>query len=118
MPKYLVLIYGDEGAWADAPESWHRANTERHETFHATAGPAIASANELEPATRAVSIRRDSTGRASATDGPFVETKEVVGGYYVLEAPDLDAAVHLASQLPEASAEHGGVEVRSIVGPT
>ncbi len=114
MAKFLVLIYGDERAWADAPASWHAANAKRHGTFHAIAGAAIVSANELEPSARAVSVRRGPAGRPSATDGPFLETKEVIGGYYVLEAPDLDEAVRLAGQLPEATAEHGGVEVRAI----
>ena len=114
MAKYLVLIYGDERAWADAPETWHRENERRHQAFHAAAGGAIVSANELEPAARAVSIRRGSAGRPSPTDGPFMDTKEVVGGYYVLDAPSLEEAVRLAGELPEATAEHGGVEVRRI----
>ena len=116
MARFLVLIYGDEQVWADAPESWHRANEVQHGLFHAKAGAAIVGAQELEPAARAVSIRRGSGGRPSATDGPFIDTKEVVGGYYVLEAPTMDEAVRLAGQLPEATAEHGGVEVRPIAG--
>lgn len=112
--KYLVLIYGDEQAWAGAPQAWQEANTRAHEAFHAAAGAAIVSADELEPAAAAVSVRRGPAG-PSATDGPFIDTKEVIGGYYVLEATDLAAAVRLAGQLPEATAEHGGVEVRAIV---
>jgi hypothetical protein len=115
MAKYLVLIYGDERAWADAPAAWHEANSLRHEAFHASAGPSILGANELEPAARAVSVRADKSGKASVTDGPFLETKEVVGGYYLLEAADLAEAVSLAAQLPEATASHGGVEIRPIV---
>lgn len=116
MSKFLVLIYGDEQAWAAAPPAWHEANTRAHEAFHATAGAAIVSANELEPAATAVSVRRGPAG-PSATDGPFIDTKEVIGGYYILEAADLSEAVRLAGQLPEATAEHGGVEVRPIVAP-
>jgi hypothetical protein len=117
MAKYLVLIYGDERAWAEAPEAWHQANTRSHEAFHAEAGSAIITANELEPVARTVSVRRGPTGRPSATDGPFIDTKEVIGGYYVLEAPDLAEAVRIAGQLPEATASHGGVEVRPIANP-
>jgi hypothetical protein len=87
-----------------------------HDAFHAVAGSAIVSANELEPIGNAVSIRRGPAG-PSATDGPFMDTKEVIGGYYVLEAPDLAEAIRLAGELPEATADHGGVEVRPIVGP-
>jgi hypothetical protein len=115
MAKYLVLIYGDERAWAEAPTEWHAANALRHQAFHASAGSSILGANELEPVARAVSLRAGKSGRASVTDGPFLETKEVVGGYYLLEAPDIDEAVRLASQLPEATAPHGGVEIRPIM---
>ncbi|MGJ0223734.1 YciI family protein, partial [Streptococcus pyogenes] len=48
-------------------------------------------------------------------DGPFVETREVVGGLYVVEAPDLDAALALAQRVPEVRESHSGVEVRPIV---
>jgi hypothetical protein len=115
MAKYLVLIYGNEQAWADAPADWHQANSLRHEEFHAAAGTSILGANELEPAARAVSVRAGKSGKASVTDGPFLETKEVVGGYYLLEAADIGEAIRLASQLPEATAPHGGVEIRPIV---
>jgi hypothetical protein len=115
MAKYLVLIYGNERAWADAPAAWHEANSLGHQAFHASAGPSILGANELEPVARAVSVRAGKSGRASVTDGPFLETKEVIGGYYLLEAADLAEAVSLASQLPEATAPHGGVEVRPIM---
>jgi hypothetical protein len=116
MSKFLVLIYGDEQVWANAPTAWQEANTRAHGAFQAVAGAAIVTTNELEPAATAVSVRRGPAG-PSATDGPFIDTKEVIGGYYVLEAPDLAEAVRLAGQLPEATAEHGGVEVRQIVGP-
>jgi hypothetical protein len=115
MPKYLVLIYGDAQVWADAPEEWQRSNERAHGAFQATAGAAVVSANELEPAATAVSVRRGPAG-PSATDGPFIDTKEVIGGYYILQAPDLAEAVRLAGMLPEATAPHGGVEVRAIVG--
>ena len=116
MAKYLVLIYGNEQAWSAAPEAWHQANATAHGAFHAAAGSAIVSANELEPIAAAVSVRRGPAGRPSATDGPFIDTKEVIGGYYVLEAPNLTEAVRLAGQLPEATATHGGVEIRPIAG--
>jgi len=67
MVKYLVLIYGDEQAWAVAPREWHEANTRAHEAFHAAAGKAIVSANELAPAAAAVSLRRVQPGHRRAT---------------------------------------------------
>ena len=117
MSKYLVLIYGDERLWADAPASWHAANGARHREFIAASGAAILGANELEPTARAVSIRADSHRRPSVTDGPFMDTKEAVGGYYLLEAVDLEEAIRLAGQIPEATAAHGGVEIRPIARP-
>lgn len=59
----------------------------------------------------ATSLRRNSSGEIVATDGPFAETKEALGGYYVIEADDLDAALAVAKQVP---AHFGGVEVRPI----
>ena len=114
MAKYLVLIYGNEQAWADLPPEWHEANAARHQALIASAGPAILGVNELESPSRAMSIRRDSSGKASVTEGPFHETPEIVGGYYLLDAPDIDAAIRLASEIPEATATHGGVEIRPI----
>jgi len=114
MAKYLVLIYGDERAWAELPPAWHESNAELHQALIASAGPAILSVNELESTAHAVSIRADASGNPSVTKGPFHETPEIVGGYYVLEAPDLDEAIRLASRIPEATAAHGGVEIRPI----
>jgi hypothetical protein len=114
MPKYLVLIYGSERTWAEELPAWHAANAVRHQSFIRSAGHSVLGASELEPTARAVSIRADSSGKRSVTDGPFLETKEVIGGYYVLEAADLAGAIELAGQIPEATATHGGVEIRPI----
>ena len=116
MPRYLVLIYGDPRTWAELPAEWHAANASRHQALIASAGPSILGVNELEPPAQAVSIRADPSGQPSVTDGPFHETDEIVGGYYLLDAPDLAAAIALARQIPEATATHGGVEVRAIAG--
>jgi hypothetical protein len=116
MAKFLVLLYGNEAMWAGEPPDWHNANAARHQAFIASAGRSILGANELEPPARAVSIRAGSSGRPAVTDGPFVETKEVIGGYYLLEAVDIAEAISLASRIPEATGTHGGVEIRPIVG--
>jgi hypothetical protein len=114
MAKYLVLIYGNERAWAELPAEWHEANAARHQALIAAEGPSIRGVNELESPSHAVSIRADSSGHPSITKGPFHETPEIVGGYYLLEAPDIDEAIRLASLIPEATASHGGVEIRPI----
>ena len=117
MAKYLVLIYGNERTWADLPAEWHAANAARHQALIASAGSAILGVNELEPTTHAVSVRADASGRPIVTEGPFHQTPEIVGGYYTLQAPDLDEAIRLASLIPEATATHGGVEIRPIAAP-
>ncbi|MFB9446426.1 hypothetical protein Dvina_27125 [Dactylosporangium vinaceum] len=109
MAKYLLLIYGDEQRW-DAETPAERAEKDAgHRAFNAAAGAAVLGGHELEPSATATTLR------PTATDGPFLETKEALGGFYVLEAPDLDAALALAALLPELKSGHGGVEVRPIV---
>lgn len=117
MPKFLVLIYGDDAIWSAATPEWEQANAEGHARFHEIAGDAVLFAAELAPVAGSRSVRAGSDGGEQViTDGPFLDTKEVIGGYYYLDAPDLDAATKLAALLPEASASHGGVEVRPILG--
>jgi hypothetical protein len=114
MARYLVLIYGDEQTWLAASPEWEETNAEGHRIFNAEAGAAVVGGNELEGTASAVSLRGDASGRLMRTDGPFLESKEVIGGYYLLDAPDLEAAVRLASRIPEASAPSSGVEIRAI----
>ncbi|HEY4315751.1 MAG TPA: YciI family protein [Actinomycetes bacterium] len=114
MPQYLVLIYGDEQTWESWTEEQERANGEGHVRFQALAGDAILGGKELGRTRTARSVRGHRNGRPVVTDGPFVETKEVLGGYYVIEAADLDAAVALAAHLPEADTDYSGVEVRPV----
>ncbi len=115
MANYLALIYGDESVWRSQTEDEARENGRRHEAFARLAGSAVLGGAELDETKSARCIRSDAQGRQAVTDGPFLETKEVLGGYYLLEAKDMDAAISLARQLPEASAAHSGVEVRPLV---
>lgn len=115
MPKFLVLIYGDETTWETASAQWQADNAEAHKRFHAVAGDAVLGGAELEPAAKAVTLRGRDGAAPLTTDGPFVESKEVLGGYYLLEAADMDEAVALAAAIPEASAPTSGVEIRAIV---
>jgi hypothetical protein len=116
MAKYMALIYGDESVWRNLTQAQADENGEGHRAFAALAGTAVVAGAELDSTDTARSIRSGPDGRPSVTDGPFVETTHVLGGYYVLEAEDLDAAVALAARLPEASVSHSGVEVRPLVG--
>jgi hypothetical protein len=115
MAKYLILIYGDEREWdAMAPEQV-RAHHAAHGAFFQAAGAAVVGGHQLESSSVATSLRMDPAGGYTTTDGPFLETKEALGGYYLIDVPDLDAAVALAARLPEVAASHSGVEIRPIV---
>ncbi|MGV8966395.1 MAG: YciI family protein [Cellulomonas sp.] len=115
MAKYLVLIYGDEQKWEARTPEEENANHTGHRSFTSTAGPRIVGGEELEASSTATTLRRRSSGDITATDGPFLETKEVLGGYYVLEAEDLDEVIALVRHLPELSTSHGAVEIRPVV---
>ena len=107
MANYLILIYradSDSEAEGDAVSSPYRDFMERR------AG-ALRGGAALESGETATSIRPDGRGGCTVTDGPFAESKEILGGYYVVEAADLDEALEIAKEVP---APDGGVEVRPI----
>ena len=108
MPNYLLSIYRDETAAAQA--TGDEVSTPYREFMQRRAGSLRAGA-ALEPASTATSVRADGSGGFAITDGPFGESKEVLGGYYVIEAEDLDEALAIAKEVP---APFGGVEVRPI----
>jgi hypothetical protein len=115
MAQYLILIHGDERQWdAMTPAQW-AAHDEAHRAFVAKAGDRIVATGQLEPASGATTLRRDAGGRVVTLDGPFQETKEVVGGYYLLRADAPDEVAELARLLPEVHAGHSGVEIRRLV---
>jgi hypothetical protein len=107
--QYLILIYEEEAAWESADAATVARIMDEHRQFVQTHAPALRGGNALEPTATATSVRRDAGGRATVTDGPFAETKEALGGYYVIEAADLDEALQVAGDVP---APFGGVEVR------
>lgn len=115
MAKYLLLIHGDEREWAAMSEQERQALDAGHRALFAAAGAAVLSTHALEPASVATTLRADAEGRLTVTDGPFLETKEAVGGYYLIEAGDLDEVMGLAKHLYEATAGHSGVEIRPVV---
>jgi len=115
MARYMLLIYGDAQQWEAMTAEQAKAHDAAHAAFGAAAGSRIVGGEELELAPMATTLRTDSTGGVVTTDGPFLETKEALGGFYLLEADDLDEVIKLASQLPEVHAGHGGVEIRPVV---
>jgi hypothetical protein len=109
--EYLILIYADEASWEDQDAGFYQGMVKEHGEFGERNGAALKGGNALQPTATATSVRRDPSGRFTVTDGPFAETKEALGGYYLVEAADLDEALALAKQVP---APFGGVEVRPI----
>ena len=115
MAKYLILIYGDEQAWATAAPERQQRTDDGHAAFAAKAGTAVLGGAELQPSSTATTLRGSSATAPTVTDGPFLETKEGLGGFYLLEAADLDEAISLAALLPEVSEDLSGVEIRPVV---
>ncbi|MGN9783296.1 YciI family protein [Nonomuraea sp. ZG12] len=111
--EYALLIYGDEKVWAEEDERQLREKDAGHARFAAVLAErdAMRGGKELEPTSSATTLRRRGD-EVSVTDGPFAETAEVLGGFYVIEAADLDEAIALAKRMPE-----GVVEIRPIVPP-
>ncbi len=110
MSQYLVLIYGDEKASEEAGQGFWDDMLKGHNEFGEKHGPALAGGNALQGSDTATSIRA-SAGGFTVTDGPFLETKEALGGYYLIEAENLDEAIAIAKDVPMPN---GGVEVRPI----
>jgi hypothetical protein len=112
--KYLCLIYEDEKAWESLPPAeteavmgeYFRFTDEIRKNGKYVAGEA------LQPTATATTVRVRN-GKVSTTDGPFAETKEQLGGFYLIEAKDLNDAIQVASRIP--SARFGSIEVRPVI---
>ena len=109
--RYLCLIYHDEKTLAAMPEKEMNELNARHLAYNEEllAGGRFIEAEALEPAAAATCVRLRN-GRVNLTDGPYAETKEMVAGFYLVEARDLNEAIQIAASLP--SAHLGIVEVR------
>ena len=112
MAQYVVLIYENEARPGEQLDPALRAEYDKHWTFIAERKDNIVAGEALEPTSMATSLRRNGSGGYAVTDGPFVETKEALGGFYLLEADDLDAAIKLAREIP---APRGGLEIRPVM---
>ena len=109
--KVLALIYGDEGRWDSFDDEQRKAVYAQYNAFGESAGDKIAGGAELAPTRTATTVRvRD--GETIVTDGPFAETKEALGGFYLLECADLDEAAKLAAGIPGAAT--GSIELRPV----
>jgi hypothetical protein len=107
--KYLLLIYGDEKAM-QGPNPERMAAYVAYTEALKHAG-VLCGGQRLQPTSTARTVRTRN-GRASVLDGPFAETKEVLGGFYLIDVPDLDSALAWAGRCPGAT--HGSIEVRPL----
>jgi hypothetical protein len=112
MPQYAALIYGEDADWS-APQ--FADQTAEYAEFGQNAGHVIRGGAALQPTSTAttIAVKGGKGGDLVTTDGPFAETKEVLGGFYLIEASDLDDAIKWASQIP--GAWHGRIEVRPVL---
>jgi hypothetical protein len=116
--KYALLIYGDDSQWVDLPdEEKAKLRAEEMPRWGALfeelqkADPNV-SGHELD-GRRTAKVVRVRDGERIVTDGPFAETKEVIGGVFLLDLPDLDEAIRLAALVP--AADHGSLEIRPVL---
>jgi hypothetical protein len=115
MSEFIILIQGDPERWSTMTEAERTEIDTAHGEFRRQAGDAIRSSGELQNVSTAVTLRRGGDGEPIAVDGPFTEAKEVVGGFYLIDVPDREAAVALASLLAEARHDHSAVQVQPLV---
>ncbi|MGE5273189.1 MAG: YciI family protein [Verrucomicrobiota bacterium] len=112
--QYMCLIYDDESLWERLPEDERKSVYAEYGAFTQAIrdNGSYVAGDQLQPTSTATTVRiRD--GKTMVTDGPFAETKEQLGGYYLIEAKDADEALKVAQRIP--SARYGSIEVRPVV---
>ena len=116
--KYMLLIHQGDAPTPRSPEEWERLSEDEQKAVYSAyqainETPGVTPGLGLDEPETATTVRVQD-GKTLTTDGPFVATKEALGGYLIFEADDLDGAIELASRIPAARLG-GAVEVRPIV---
>ena len=111
--QYMLLIYDEEHVWKAMSDHERQAMMAAYVSFskQAAAAGVLRGGSELAPVATAKTVRMRN-GHVKATDGPFAETKEHLGGYYLIDVPSLDAALEWAAKVPSAAI--GSIEVRPL----
>lgn len=111
--KYMLLIFGNEGEWQATPKAEvdQRMAAYRAYTEAMAQSGVLVAGDRLQPVASATTVRV-AGGRTNVLNGPYAETREQLGGYYLIDVPDLDAALSWAARCPGAS--YGTIEVRPI----
>ncbi len=111
--KYLLMAYVNEGGFASMTKEQQEQGAAAYMAYGealAKAGVAVGS-NRLQPSTAATTVRV-ANGKSQVLDGPYADSKEQLGGYFMIDVPDLDTAISWAARCPAAG--HGVVEVRPL----
>src|ERR1700686_1259215 len=113
--QYLLMLYAEEAGWNKLTKAEQEQGMAAYRAYTEvlTKAGVLAGSNRLQPSSTATTVRL-ANGKSQVLDGPFVESKEQLGGYFLIEVADLDAAVWWAARCPATS--HGVVEVRPIWG--
>ena len=112
--RYALLIYASEQEWANQSEEESQAQFQEYMAFTKDiVDRGIYQSGEALQATATATTVRVRDGETLTTDGPFAETKEQLGGYYVVEAKDLDEAIEIAARIPDV--RRGSIEVRPVM---
>jgi hypothetical protein len=112
--KFMLLLWGEEGQWADMSQEDAAAEMARWEDYtnQLVAAGAMVSGEGLQASATSKTLRVEN-GERVVTDGPFAETKEQLGGFYVIECASTEEALDWAAKVP--SAEQGSTEVRPVI---
>ncbi len=112
MPQYVALIYGEDADWSDPA---YVDQIAEYRVFGEDAAAVVRGGKPLQPTSTATTVRvhGGKGGDVVTSDGPFAETKEALGGFYLLECADLDEALKWAAQIP--GAWNGTIEVRPVL---
>lgn len=114
--KYALLIYEDESVYGDKGDNAAMNEiVSKHMAFTQQMGERRLGGAGLKATAAATTVRTLPGGAKTVHDGPFAETKEQLGGFYLIEAPDLDAAIEIASRVPVH--REGAIEIRPVLGP-
>lgn len=111
--QYLLMLYSNETAWPKMTKAEQEQGVAAYQAYTEALKNAgvYKGSNRLQPTASATTVHL-ADGKPQVLDGPYIDSKEQLGGYYLIEAPDLDAAISWAARCPGAS--HGTVEVRPI----
>ena len=113
--QYILMLYVNEAGWPKLTKAEQEQGIAAYEAYTQalTKAGVLVGVNRLQPSSTATTVRV-AKGKSQVLDGPYADSKEQLGGYYVIDVPDLDAAISWAARCPAAS--HGIVEVRPLWG--